>query len=347
MPGSGSQRETFIDISRTGGQSYRGLFELSPDPLIMHDGRTITLANPAMACLVGAGAVDDVIGRKLLDIVAPSSQAHVEDRIRHMHDAGPAPLVDETWRRADGSEVQVEVAATPMPWVGPRAAMVIARDVTERRRLEAERETLLAEKELLMREVHHRVSNSLHLIQGLLNLQARASESGEVRMQLSEASARIGTISILHGRLQKDGSATEGEVRAYIEGVMADLRLSLGETYRRPIVLETAAAPTLFLKADLLVALGLITAEAVTNSIKHGTGDIRVRLAKHDRSLELTIEDEGPGFPRGFDPARDGQGLGMRMIASLAQARGGTIIIGGGKADGPGRSSRIAAVLPL
>jgi PAS domain S-box-containing protein len=350
MPGWGSQgfdqQSVYGDFPNFSEQNYRTLIELSPDALIVHDGQIIVLANAAMARLVGVQSVTELIGWPLLDFVAPSSRALVEARIQHMHPGKPVPLVDETWRRADGSEVEVEVAAAPMQWVGHRAAMVIARDVTERRRLEAEREMLLAEKELLIREVHHRVANSLQVVRGLLNLQARGAESTEVQIQLHAASARIGTIGILHSRLQKGSSAVEGEVEAYMEGVMADLRTSFGETYRRPIILEATGA-ALTLKADLLVALGLIAAEAVTNSIKHGDGHIRVCLTKQDASLELTIEDEGPGFPTGFDPAKDGQGLGMRMIASLAQARGGKVTIGGAQSNVSVPPSRISAILPL
>ena len=325
-------------------QNCRTLIEHCPDALIVHDGETVILANRAMADLVGRSSTDEIIGCPVLDFVAPSSQALVPEHIRCGDRTPSASSADENWKRADGSEVTVEVAARHVPGVGPRAAMAIVRDVTERRRLEEEREALLSEKELLMREVHHRVANSLQLVRCLLSLQARGSSNEEVKIQLSEASARIGTISVLHARLQKDSSVVEGEVRSYIEGVMMDLRTSLGETYKRPIVLDQGEMPPLTVKADLLVALGLITTEAVTNSIKYGSGNIKVRLAKGDTHLEISIEDEGPGFPREFDATKNGQGLGMRMIASLAQSRGGKIIVGGEEAD---VRSRIAARIPL
>jgi PAS domain S-box-containing protein len=328
-------------------QNYRTLIELCPDALIVHDGRSIVLANLAMAQLVGVPSKGDIVGYPVMDFVATSSRALVEARIRQMNNAGHAQLVDETWRRIDGSEVEVEVAARHMPWVAPKAAMVIVRDVSERRRLQAEREMLLAEKELLMREVHHRVANSLQLVRSLLNLQIRGSNNDEVKIQLSEASARIGTIGILHSRLQKDSSVVEGEVQPYIEGVMMDLRTSLGETYKRPIILDPGEMPPLVLKADLLVALGLIATEAVTNSIKYGSGHIRVRLTKGDAHLEISIEDEGAGFPQNFDIARDGHGLGMRMIATLTQARGGKVLVGPGQEGSDAPSSRIAATIPL
>jgi PAS domain S-box-containing protein len=351
MPGWGSweavQPETGYILPKLSEQNYRTLIELCPDALIVHDGETILLANPAMARLVALSSCAEIVGRAILDFVAPSSQAVVEERIRLMHRADPARLIDETWSRCDGTEVEVEVAVAPAPWVGPRAAMVIARDVSERRRLEAEREMLLAEKELLMREVHHRVANSLQIVRGLLNLQARGATCEEVQIQLRAASARISTIGILHSRLQKGNSAVEGEVTTYLEGVIADLRMSLGENYKRPIILEAAEEPMMTLKADLLVALGLIAAEAVTNSIKHGEGEIRVCLIKGDANLHLTVEDEGPGFPPGFDPATDGKGLGMRMIVSLAQARGGKVTVGAPHAGVAAPPSRIAAILPL
>ena len=325
-------------------QDYRTLIELCPDALIIHDGETVIFANRAMADLIGLPSTDEIIGCPLLDFVAPPSQAHVQEHIRCGDQISSASSMDEVWKRVDGSKMNVEVTATHVPWVKPKAAMVIVRDVTERQRLEEEREALLSEKELLMREVHHRVANSLQLVRCLLSLQARGSDNEEVKIQLSEASARIGTISVLHARLQKDSSVVEGEVRSYIEGVMMDLRTSFGETYKRPIVLDQGEMPPLTVKADLLVALGLITTEAVTNSIKYGSGNIKVRLAKGDAHLEISIEDEGPGFPREFDTTKNGQGLGMRMIASLAQSRGGKVVVGGEEAD---VRSRIAARIPL
>lgn len=334
-------------LAHLSDQNYRALIELCPDAIIVHDGETVILANRAMADLVGLSSPEEIVGSFVLDFVVVSSRALVQERMRHVHEIPSAPLVDEIWRKVDGSEVKVEVAARHVPWVAPQAAMVIARDVTERRRLEEEREKLLLEKELLMREVHHRAANSLQLVQGLLKLQARAAESEAARNHLWEASARIGTISSLHSRLQKESSAVEGDARAYMEGVIADLRIALGETSDRQIMLNACDVGALVLKADLLVALGLIAAEAVTNSIKHGAGHIRVHLARSDEGLEIAVDDDGDGFPKDFDPMRDGAGLGMRMMASLIQARGGSIAIGERTAGVRASPGRITAMLPL
>lgn len=334
-------------LAHLSDQNYRALIELCPDALIVHDGQTIILANHAMADLVGLSSPEEITGSLVLDFVAGSSRALVQERMRHVHETALPTLEDEVWTRIDGSEVRVEVAARHVPWVAPQAAMVIARDVTERRRLEEERERLLAEKELLMREVNHRVANSLQLVQGLLKLQARAAENDAARHQLWEASARISTISSLHSRLQKENSAVEGDARAYMEGVIADLRAALGETPDRRIELDACDVGSLVVKADLLVTFGLIAAEAVTNSIKHGAGHIRVHFAKGGGGLEIAVDDDGDGFPQGFDPMLDGTGLGMRMIASLIHARGGKIEVGKRDSGASSLPSRIAAMLPF
>jgi len=72
-----------------------------------------------------------------------------------------------------------------------------------------------------------------------------------------------------------------------------------------------------------------------------------VRLAKTDACLEISVEDEGKGFPKDFDAAKDGRGLGMRMIATLARSRGGSVTFGSGLAEAGVSSSRIAATIPL
>jgi PAS domain-containing protein len=73
-------------------------------------------------------------------------------------------------------------------------------DITERRALEEEREALLAQKDLLVAEMHHRVKNSLQLVQGLLLLQARGAEP-DLGARLREAAGRIVSIAAVHRRL--------------------------------------------------------------------------------------------------------------------------------------------------
>jgi two-component sensor histidine kinase len=84
-----------------------------------------------------------------------------------------------------------------------------------------------------------------------------------------------------------------------------------------------------------IVPIGLLVNELVTNAVKHGTGRIDVMFTGADAdNFLLTIADEGPGLPPGFDIA-EGRGLGMKVIASLVSALKGHWSAAG-KAIGPG-----------
>jgi signal transduction histidine kinase len=121
----------------------------------------------------------------------------------------------------------------------------------------------------------------------------------------------------------------------------------------RPIVLNgvlrdiaTAAAPDgpevrldvpkdLAVVADPLV-LERVVSNLVANAIRHGAPPIRISAERHDRSLRVSVEDEGGGVPdelreRLFDrftrvDAGQGSGLGLAIARAYAQAHGGELI---------------------
>lgn len=80
---------------------------------------------------------------------------------------------------------------------------------------------------------------------------------------------------------------------------------------------DTARAVT----AGLLPRLGLITAELITNALKHGAGPVLVELRLGEGGgVVVAVSDQGPGFPASFNPAAcKGSSLGMRLLVSLAR----------------------------
>jgi PAS domain S-box-containing protein len=217
----------------------------------------------------------------------------------------------------------------------PRRLLGANLDITERRALEAEREALAAQKDLLVQEMHHRVKNSLQLVQSLLLLQARGAEPAAAE-RLREAAGRIVSIAAVHRRLY-EGGGPQQDAADHLAGLVEDLRRSVGHA-GRDIVLD--AAPGLRLPPERMAALGLLATELVTNAMKHGAGRVTLRLT-HDAALaELRVEDEGGGFAQGFDPAAS-KGLGMRVALAMArQLRGGVTVT-------PGPGGRVIATFPV
>lgn len=281
------------------------------------------------------GAVDFVnqAGRRELGLGAdapidgPWIASWPEDEVQTLEDAMRVVRTGDTMRfeahRLDGAGrtrwYDVLLAPIVAPDEGPVRQMVsLARDITDRRKNElalncllAEQENRLDSTELLMKEVHHRVRNSLQLVETLLSLQGAVSPEPTVKSQLRAAAARVSTIGLVHQRLYQDNGSKASDAGDYLRELVNDLQAS---TPDRVLHLE---APSVVIPAPRLAPLGLITVELVTNALKYGKGAIRVTLSEAPGELLLVVEDEGPGFPIDF-PTPQGTGLGMRLIRSYS-----------------------------
>ena len=131
-----------------------------------------------------------------------------------------------------------------------------AEEIREKTELLRANEVLLSEKDLLMREVHHRVRNSLQLVQTILILQARTCSDPEVREHLEQATARIMTIAAVHRRLYESGSVGSADAAQYLRGLLADMRGVLpDQVHERALELDMEPFE---LAADDLTPLGVI-----------------------------------------------------------------------------------------
>lgn len=190
-------------------------------------------------------------------------------------------------------------------------------------RAEAEqaKDGLLREKDLLMQEVHHRVKNSLQLVQTLLQLQAKTAGE-ETRRQLEGAAGRIMTIGKVHHRLYSGASVGQADATEFVRALLSDMEPMLTEAGSgRAIRFQ---APPIQVAADAITPLGLAVSELVTNAAKYGAGKISVSMVELAQGLQVTVEDEGPGFPQDFRPAA-GAGLGMRLLQALAKGVPGAV----------------------
>jgi PAS domain S-box-containing protein len=92
--------------------------------------------------------LDQILGRKVLDFVHPEDQALAASRIQALNkDRSEVPLVEERFLRLDGVPVDVEAIGTPIHYNGCDGAIVMLRDITERKR---------AAEALLASEAHMR-----------------------------------------------------------------------------------------------------------------------------------------------------------------------------------------------
>lgn len=123
--------------------------------------------------------------------------------------------------------------------------IAVSRDITERHQHEAQllsliavQNTKLSDSDLYLEEIHHRVKNSLHLVNTLLQLQANLSADEAVKIQLQTAASRVLTIASVHERLYQTAETQGVLASEYLGALLSDLGSALAE---RKIVLDADA----------------------------------------------------------------------------------------------------------
>lgn len=198
-------------------------------------------------------------------------------RIRH-------PETGVRWI-ADRNNVLCGADGKPIEIVG--ASM----DVTERKQADEHRD-------LLIRELHHRVRNTLAMVQGMAN--ATANSAQDLAHFKETFARRIASLAMTHALLtdEKSQSTTLSRlVKQELEALgMAD-RLELSGT-------------DLLLPSDIAVPIGMAMHELATNALKYGAlregaGQIRVSSTLTDSAGEIIWRETGgpavqPPQRRGF-----------------------------------------------
>ncbi len=126
---------------------YRLLVESSPDGIIIHMDGNIIFANKASAVLLKADTPEELVGKPVMSFVHSPSRPAVQKWIHSTQTIRDAtPLMEEKFLRLDGTEIDVEAVAIPFTFKGKPATQVVFRDISLRKKAEAE---LVESKEFL------------------------------------------------------------------------------------------------------------------------------------------------------------------------------------------------------
>jgi two-component sensor histidine kinase len=186
----------------------------------------------------------------------------------------------------------------------------------ERQHADAKLQEAHDHEALLTREMSHRVKNSLTSVVGLLRVQARGSESLDVKDALENAAMRVASIAEVHDHLWRGSKVGFVELSDFLSHLCKKLQSSAPEHS-----LQCRSDP-ITISADKAIPLGLLVNELVTNAVKYaydGPGVIRVDAREIDGHLLVEISDEGAGLPDGFDINQPRQSLGFRVITGLVR----------------------------
>jgi PAS domain S-box-containing protein len=226
----------------------------------------------------------------------------------------------------------------------------LGNEVERRRRTEATLRDALVQgqedvryRDFLIREVNHRTKNALQIAVTLLGVQARQVDDPACRDTLETAMGRLRRIGDVHALLTYGGDSPDAiDFPDYLRRLCHEMAAGLVSSPEQ-VAVEVEAEEEGTWGPDLVVPLGLIVGETVTNALKHAFpeerdgGRVRVELRANGGGLmRLRIGDNGIGMPA----ERRAGSLGLRLIEMLAkQIRGEAVM-----EVGPGGKGTVVTV---
>ena len=135
------------EIGGATNDAFRRLIEIAPEGVTIHQDGRIVYANQAAAEQYGGNDPKDILGRNVVDLVAPVDRERIAARIKQLYDEGVGGLSHLTRfqrLRLDGSGLDVETVAITILWEGRPALLSMVRDISMRLKAEERIRDLLS-----------------------------------------------------------------------------------------------------------------------------------------------------------------------------------------------------------
>ncbi len=158
-----TERRLASDRLRASAEQYRLLFAGNPHPMWVFDRQTLRFLAVNAAAIAFYGYTEaEFLGLTVMDIRPAEDAAEFREALARLPMRGK-DFGHRRHRKKDGTVVEMEVLADGLEFNGRAARLVLAQDVTERRRAEAklrEQAALLdkARDAILVRDLEHRIT---------------------------------------------------------------------------------------------------------------------------------------------------------------------------------------------
>jgi PAS domain S-box-containing protein len=376
--GVGYQLGEFLERARAMAAEHESevrkasILETALDSIITSDeqGR-ITEFNPAAQATFGYRK-EDVIGRQMVDLIIPPQfrEAHLKGMQRYLATGEAHVLgrrIEISAMRSDGSEFPVELAIVRVPIDGPAFFTAYVRDLTARRKLEAEQARLLQvseeankAKSQFLATMSHELRTPLNAISGyteLLKLGIRGPVTDAQVADLDRINrSQAHLLGIINDILQF-AKLEVGQLQIHTENFSVDEALSIAEELVAP-QLESRRLSYVYEHGDTSVSIRAdrdrfeqIVLNLLSNAIKFTPekGTVTVGWRVSGDNVVIEVADTGIGIEetqleRIFDPfvqvhsgttrTSEGVGLGLAISRDMARQMGGDIAVRSKSSEG-------------
>ncbi len=343
----------------------------------------ITSWNRAAARIFGWTA-EEAVGRHITLIIPPERHPEEDGVLARLRRGERIEHFDTVRVAKDGHRIDVSLTVSPL--LDSRGVIVgaskIARDVTERRRLEAERDDLLdrerkareaAEaanraKDEFLATISHELRTPLTSILGWARLIQSAGLDAE---SIARAARIIVQNAATQAQLVDDmldmSRVVTGRLRLDFEACDLGAVISAAIETVRPVAEAKGVALSPVLDADATPIVGAadrlqqVVWNLLTNAVKFtpAGGAVDVILRHSGGSAEIVVRDNGEGIAPGVLPhvferfrqedssttrAHGGLGLGLSLVQYLVEQHGGHVHAA---SPGKGQGASFTITLPL
>lgn len=308
----------------------RAIFSTAVEAIIIIDDRgSIDTMNPAAEAMFG-WTMQELAGRNIRVLMPEPFRSNHDSYLANYLTSGRPKIIgigrEALGQRRDGTIFPIDLSVGEFV-VGERRMFTgIVRDITERRRLQAE-VLRIAEMEQgrLGRDLHDDLCQQLAGIEYLCHsLALRLEKAGR-----EEASTASEITRLLHAATEYTRDLSHGMAPVPLdESGLSEALVALAvRTEKRFGIRTFVRCPHAVRMPNTEVSTHLyrIAQEAVNNAVKHGQpGRIDIGLVQVGDRIHLAVSDNGRGLPKGTSNT---SGLGLRIMQYRAGMIGGSFVV--------------------
>lgn len=356
-----TERKQAEAAMRQSEERYRRLVQVSPDAIFVLRGDAIMFGNGEGLRLLGATVESQIVGRRLVDFIPVDKRAVVRRRLsRVAEEQEQVPLFEQALVRLDGSMIEVEVTVAHYSNQEGPAILVVARDITERKRLQAQlrRTERVAELGTVASGMAHEIGTPMNVILGRAEYLMERTKEEPVRKGLQTIVSQVERITRVMNQLLAFARRRPVEHRALDlrQTIEDNLEIFQERLAHNGIVVETSFAgdcPLVHADADQMSQVLINLVMNAIHAMPEG-GTLRLALALDRGMVKLTVADTGSGMPQEviakvFEPFfttkefGKGTGLGLTVVKGIIEEHSGTIHV----ESEPGKGTVFTIGLPI
>ena len=336
------ERRLADEALRSSEQKYKLLFEANPMPMWMFSMKTQRIIDVNEAATVDYGYTKE----EFLSMRAGSL----------WNDSNPGLYRSGIWKhkKKNGSLIDVEAIAHDLVHDNEPVILMLAIDITEKRRAEAQlarqaeiQRKLITqtsiqvqerEREEIGKELHDNINQILAATKLCLDIAIKESAEEEVTQILVKSHQHLNTA------MEEIRQLSQSLVAPSLGGVTLDQALSklidgLPHTSALELRLDTTGWAGDVINEDIKLTCYRIVQVQLSNIIKHAKAKKATIRLRKGSCLELAIEDDGIGFR----PGKKTSGIGLRNIKNRIDFYNGDVFI----SSEPGKGCTLTVTIPL